>query len=57
MHIDTRLHYIPHSVKTIVILMMHVDSEWHHADLLTKLLPVMLLKEHRRASMNMGDSI
>ncbi|CAM9207294.1 unnamed protein product, partial [Sphacelaria rigidula] len=55
-HIDVRCHFIQDLVRAKAIRIVHVGSEWQHADILTKSLPLTLLKRHRRALTNMGDN-
>ncbi|CAN0010261.1 unnamed protein product, partial [Sphacelaria rigidula] len=54
-HIDVRWHFIRDLVRTGAVKIVHVDSEWQHADILTKPLPFTLFNRHRRALMNTGD--
>ena len=51
-HIDVMWHFIREVVekKSKVV---HVASEWQHADILTKALHVKLLKRHRKALLNL----
>ncbi|CAM9308868.1 unnamed protein product [Sphacelaria rigidula] len=55
-HIDVRWHLIRDLVRTGAVRIVHVDSEWQHADIFTKPLPYTLFNRHRRALMITGDS-
>ena len=48
-HIDVRWHFIHELVKKKELKVVHVASEWQHADILTKALHVKLFKRHRKA--------
>ena len=54
-HIDVRWHFLRDFVLSGDIRIVHVGSEWQHADVLTKALPVTLFKRHRAALMNLPD--
>ncbi|CAM9971554.1 unnamed protein product, partial [Sphacelaria rigidula] len=51
-----RWHFIRDLLRAGAVRIVHVDSEWQHADILTKPLPITLFKRHRRALTNIGDS-
>ena len=46
-HIDVRCHFIRELVEK-ELKVVHVASEWQHADILTKALHVKLFKRHRK---------
>ena len=46
-HIDVKWHFIRELVEKIELKVVHVASEWQHADILTKALHVKLFKWHR----------
>ena len=52
-HIDVRWHFIRELVESKELKVVHVASEWQHADILTKALHVKLFKRHRRALLNL----
>ena len=52
-HIDVRYHFIRELVGTGRIRIVHVDSGWQHADILTKPLSINLFARHRRVLMNL----
>ena len=52
-HINVRWHFIRKLVETKELKVLHVASEWQHADILTKALPVKLFKRHRKALLNL----
>ena len=52
-HIDVRGHFIPELVEKKELKVVHVASEWQHADILTKALHVKLFKRHRKALPNL----
>ncbi|CAM9889276.1 unnamed protein product [Sphacelaria rigidula] len=54
--IDVRLLFVRDLVRAGEMRIVHVDSEWHHADIFTTPLPTTLFERHRRALMNIGDS-
>ena len=51
-HIDVRWHFIRELVEKKELKVVHVASEWQHADILTKALRVKLFKRHRKALLN-----
>ena len=51
-HIDVRWHFIRELVEKKKLKVVHVASEWQHADILTKALHVKLFKRHRKALLN-----
>ena len=52
-HIDVRCHFIRELVEKKELKVVHVASEWQHADILTKALHVKLFKRHRKALLNL----
>ena len=52
-HIDGRWHFIHELVEKKELKVVHVASEWQHADILTKALNVKLFKRHRPALLNL----
>ena len=52
-HIGVRWHFIRELVEKKELKVVHVASEWHHADILTKALHVKLFKRHRKAILNL----
>ena len=53
-HIDVvRWHFIRDLVEKKELKVVHVASEWQHADILTKALHVKLFKRHRKALLNL----
>ena len=52
-NIDVSWHYIPELIEKKELKVVHVASEWHHADTLTKALHVKLFKRHRKAFLNL----
>ena len=52
-HIDVRWHFIRELVENKELKVVHVASEWQHADILTKALHVKLFKRHRKALLNL----
>ena len=56
-HIDVRYHFIRDLVGKETIRIVHVDSGWQHADVLTKPLSVNLFERHRRFLMNLGSDM
>ena len=52
-HIDVRWHFIRELVEKKELKVVHVASEWQHADILTKALHVKLFKRHRKALLNL----
>ena len=55
-HIDVVRHYLLRErVHQGDISVVHVPSEYHHADILTKALAFDLFAIHRRFLMNMND--
>ena len=50
-HIEMRYFCIRDSIIKYKIKIEHIDSEWNHADLLTKLLPKKLFDRHVKALM------
>ena len=52
-HIDVRWHFIRGLVEKKELKVVHVASEWQHADILTKALHVKLFKRHRKALLNL----
>ena len=51
--IDVRWHFIRELVEKKELKVVHVASEWQHADILTKVLHVKLFKRHRKALLNL----
>ena len=47
-HIDVRWHFIRKLVEKKELKVVHVTSEWQHADILTKSLHIKLFKRHRK---------
>ena len=56
-HIDVRYHFFRDLVRKETIRIVHVDSGWQHADVLTKPLSVNLFERHRRFLMNLGSDM
>ena len=52
-HIDVRWHFIRELVEKKELKVVHVASEWQHADILTKALHVKLFKQHRKVLLNL----
>ena len=52
-HVDVRLHFIREVVEKKELKVVHVASEWRHADILTKALHEKLFKRHRKALLNL----
>ena len=52
-HIDVRWHFIRELVGKKEPKVVHLASEWQHADILTKALHVTLSKLHRKALLNL----
>ena len=52
-HIDVRWHFIRELVEKKELKVVHVASEWLHANILTKALHVKLFKRHRKALLNL----
>ena len=52
-HIDVRWHFIRELVEKNRLKVVHVASEWQHADILTKSLHVKLFRRHRKALLNL----
>ena len=52
-YIDVRWHFIRELVEKKELKLVHVASEWQHADILTKALHVKLFKWHRKALLNL----
>ena len=52
-HIDVRGHFIHELVDKKELKVVHVASEWQHADMPTKALHVKLFKRHRAALLNL----
>ena len=52
-HIDVRWHFIRELVEKKELKIVHVASEWRHADILTKALHVKLLNRHRKVLLNL----
>ena len=52
-HIDVRWHFIHELVEKKELKVVHVASEWQHADMLTKALHLKLFKRHRKALLNL----
>ena len=52
-HIDVRGHFIRELVGKKGLKVVHVASEWQHADILPKALHVTLFKRHRKALLNL----
>ena len=50
---DVRWHFIRELVEKMELKVVHVASEWQHADILTKALHVKLFKLHRKALLNL----
>ena len=55
-HIDVRYYFIRELVGTGRIRVVHVDSGWQHADIVTKPPSINLLARHRRVS-NLDDEM
>ena len=56
-HIDVRWHFLRDLVESGDAKIVHVASEWQHADVLTKALPAIRFKKHRAALMNLSDGV
>ena len=56
-YIDVRWHFLRDFVESGDAKIVHVASEWQHADVLTKALPASLLKRYRAALMNLPDGV
>ena len=54
-HIDARHHFLRDLVRPGDIIVNHVPSEYHHADILTKVLAFDLFAIHRRFLVNLSD--
>ena len=52
-HIDVRWHFIRELVEEKELKVVHVASQWQHADTPTKTLYVTLFKRHRKALLNL----
>ena len=52
-YIDVRRYFIRELVGKKELKVVHVASEWQHADILTKALHVTLFKRHRWALINL----
>ena len=52
-HIDVRWHFTRELVEKKELKVVHVASEWQHADILTKALHEKLFKRHRKALLNL----
>ena len=52
-HIDVRWHFIRELVEKKELKVVHLASEWQHADILTKALHVKLFKRHCKALLNL----
>ena len=52
-----RYHFIRDLVGKERIRIVHVDSGWKHADVLTKPLASNLFERHRRFLMNLGSDM
>ena len=52
-HIDLRWHFIRELVEKKELKVVHVASEWQHADILTKALHVKQFKRYRKALSNL----
>ena len=52
-HIGVRWHFIRELVEKKELEVVHVASEWQHADILTKALHVKLFKRQRKALLNL----
>ena len=52
-HMDVRWHFIRELIEKKELKVVHVASEWQHADILTKALHVKLFKRHHKASLNL----
>ena len=55
-HIDVRHHFLRELVHQGDISVVHVPSEYQHADILTKALAFYLFMIHRRLLINLNDS-
>ena len=53
-HIDVRHHFLRELVTNGEIVVIHVKSEYQHADFLTKALGTNAFRFHRDIVMNMG---
>ena len=51
--IDVRWHFIREVVGKKELNVVHVASEWQHADIITKALHITLFKRHRKALLNL----
>ena len=51
--IDVRWHCFLELVGKNELIVVHVASEWQHADILTKALRVTLFQRHRKALLNL----
>ena len=51
--IDVRWHFIRELVGKKELKVVHVASDWQHADILTKVLHLTLFKRHRKALLNL----
>ena len=56
-HIDVRWHFLRDLVESGDAKIVHVASEWQHADVLTKALPATLFKRQRAALMNLPEGV
>ena len=54
-HIDVRWHITRGMDRTKVIIVIHVELEWQHADILRNALPISLFKRHRNELINLRD--
>ena len=52
-HIDVRWHFIRELARKKELKVVHLASEWQHADILTKALHVTLFKRHPKALLNL----
>ena len=52
-HIDERWYFICELVEKKELKVVHVTSEWQHADILTKALYVKLFKRHHKEVLNL----
>ena len=52
-HIDVRWHFVRELVEKKELNVVHVASEWQHAETITKALHVKLFKRHRKALSNL----
>ena len=52
-HIDAMWHFIRELAEKKGLKVVHVASEWQHAETLTKALHVKLFKRHRKTLLNL----